>query len=188
MLELYLNPEDTSKTKSLFLGLQNTNYSAAFLVAVFYWAILAYKAYIKGMSTFDHVYNILFHIVVPVIAIMPLFFEKQRFRHKDLFIIVPITLCYVVVLVVYALVTGKGVYDPIFTFNDVMSFVYLAVALTVLLVGFYLAWFVSSKVQHRYTAKAAHSQPQDDHESRNLQVGRVVTPLEAGSIGIQANQ
>ena len=139
---------------------ETTNYfqvltsTVEMLVFVFYWAILAYFDYTQNdFSTEDHILNITMHVMCPIIAITPVFLERTDFGLKQLAGVFTAGIIYLGYMVSYAVRTDKGIYHPLFTFRDVLTYILVLVVLLLILGFFYLFKWVNKKMVEKYNLK-----------------------------------
>ena len=124
------------------------------LVFVFYWIVLAYFDYTMNEFTKeDHVLNITMHVMCPIIAVTPIFLERTDFGTKQLVGVYVAGFIYLGYMVSYAVRTNKGIYDPLFTFRDVITYVLVAVVLLLILGFFFLLKWVNKKMVEKFLQK-----------------------------------
>ena len=124
------------------------------IVFSFYWSVLAYKNYVyDDLSTEDHILNITMHVMCPIIAITPVFLERTDFGLKQLAGVFTAGIIYLGYMVSYAVRTDKGIYHPLFTFRDVLTYILVLVVLLLILGFFYLFKWVNKKMVEKYNLK-----------------------------------
>lgn len=128
------------------------------MVFIFYWTVLAIPEYIRGKSVIGHTLNLLFHLLFPLISIATLLLERTSLKWRDfLRLTLPFFLVYIIILIIYAAVTGKGMYDPIFRFTNLITYIALAVGALMLVLSHWLAMLFSRLTEKRFLKKQAKS-------------------------------
>jgi len=151
-IEIFVSKPNPSLLRNIASLMQNSNFAVECFILIFYWVVISWYDYtVMQWGLYDHVYNIILHIAIPMVACGPVFLEYTQWCHKTLFMLtVPFGLGYLLILIIYAMRTGEGVYHPLFTFRDVLSYVLIAVAGAMLVGCYYLGWHISNRVGRSY--------------------------------------
>lgn len=152
LIEVILQEPDGSHFKAFANLMQNTSFAFEGLIFLFYWLILSWTDLQKHKDTYTAFFNIVLHTIVPFVAFIPIFVERTTFTQRELFLAtIPMGLIYLTVLVSYAMMYHKGVYDPFFRFTDLMSYGLVCVAIAILIGTYYVGWIVCDWVDERMT-------------------------------------
>lgn len=142
---------DSSRFTRLINALQITSFTSSCLVLVFYWAVLAYFHYtLYTIDAINHVLNIFHHLVLCIVAILPIILERTVMNWKKFFCwVIPFFLLWILASVITLVVTGQPPY-PMILYVDVMTYVFIACAAGIAALGHFIGIVLHRRIEKKY--------------------------------------